>query len=125
MKRALIAVAAGLVLADAAVVTLALPQLLLELDTTVEGVAAVIAVYTAVLAVALPISAALHSRVSGGAGAILFGAASLACAAADSLEMLLAMRALQALGAAAASVAAYRAVDDRAARWAEPVALAG
>jgi hypothetical protein len=28
-------------------------------------------------------------------------------------------------GVAAASVAAYRAVDDRAARWAEPVALAG
>jgi hypothetical protein len=28
-------------------------------------------------------------------------------------------------GVAAASVAAYRAVDDRTARWAEPVALAG
>ena len=47
VRRALIAIAAGLALADAAVVTLALPPLLLELDTTVEGVAAVIGVYTA------------------------------------------------------------------------------
>ena len=41
-----VTVAAGLVLADASIVTLALPELLGELDTTVEGVAAVIAVYT-------------------------------------------------------------------------------
>ena len=96
MRRALIAIAAGLALADAAVVTLALPQLLLQLDTTVEGVAAVIGVYTAVLTVALPVSAALHSRASGAAGALLFAAASIGCASAESLELLLAMRALQA-----------------------------
>ena len=77
MKRALIAAASGLVLADAAIVTLALPPLLLELDTTVEGVAAVIAVYTAVLALALPLSAALHGRSTGPAGALLFAAASI------------------------------------------------
>ncbi len=111
MRRASIAIAAGLALADAAVVTLALPQLLLELDTSVEGVAAVIGVYTAVLAVALPISAALHSRASGGAGALLFGAASIACATSNSLELLLAMRALQAIGAGALLAAAFDALD--------------
>ena len=111
MKRALIAAASGLVLADAAVVTLALPPILLELDTTVEGVAAVIAVYTGVLALALPLAAALHGRWSGPAGALLFGAASIGCASADSLELLLVMRALQALGGGALLAAAFDALD--------------
>ena len=111
MKRALIAAASGLVLADAAIVTLALPPLLLELDTTVEGVAAVIAVYTGVLALSLPLSAALHGRWTGPAGALLFGAASVGCASAGSLELLLVMRALQALGGAALLTAAFDALD--------------
>jgi MFS family permease len=111
VKRALIAAASGLVLADAAIVTLALPPLLLELDTTVEGVAAVIAVYTGVLALTLPLSAALHGRATGPAGALLFAAASIGCASADSLELLLVMRALQALGGAALLAAAFDALD--------------
>jgi MFS family permease len=111
LSEPLIAVASGLVLADAAVVTLALPPILLELDTTVEGVAAVIAVYTAVLAVALPVSAALHGRATGPAGALLFAAASIGCASADSLELLLVMRALQALGGAALLASAFDALD--------------
>jgi MFS family permease len=111
VKRALIAAASGLVLADAAIVILALPPLLLELDTTVEGVAAVIAVYTAVLAVGLPVAAALHGRWTGPAGALLFGAASVGCASAGSLELLLVMRALQALGGAALLTAAFDALD--------------
>jgi hypothetical protein len=111
MKRALIAVASGLALADAAVVTLALPQILLELDTSVEGVAAVIAVYTGVLAIGLPLAAALHGRSTGAAGALLFAAASIGCASAGSLELLLAMRALQAIGGAALLAAAFDALD--------------
>jgi MFS family permease len=111
VKRALIVAAAALVLADAAVVTLALPPILLELDTTVEGVAAVIAVYTAVLALALPVAATLHGRATGPAGALLFGAASIGCASAESLELLLAMRALQALGGAALLTAAFDTLD--------------
>jgi Major Facilitator Superfamily len=111
VKRALIAIAVGLALADAAVVILALPPLLIELDTTVEGVAAVIGVYTAVLAVALPVSAALHSRATGGAGALLFAAASIGCASSNSLELLLVMRALQALGASALLASAFDALD--------------
>src|SRR5918999_4096303 len=111
MKRVLIAAASGLSLASAAIVTLALPPILLELDTTVEGVAAVISVYTGVLALALPLAAALHGRWSGPAGALLFGAASIGCASAGSLELLLAMRALQALGGAALLTAAFDALD--------------
>ena len=111
VRRALIATAAGLALADAAVVTLALPPILLELDTAVEGVAAVIGVYTAVLALGLPLSAALHGRATGAAGAVLFAAASLGCASASSLELLLVMRALQAMGGAALLVAAFAALD--------------
>jgi MFS transporter len=111
VRRALIAIAAGLALADAAVVILALPPLLLELDTSVEGVAAVIGVYTAVLALALPVSAALHSRATGSAGALLFAAASIGCASSHSLELLLVMRALQAVGASALLAAAFDALD--------------
>ena len=47
-----IAFAAALVFADATIVTLALPDLLVDLNTTVYGVAAVLGVYTAVLGVA-------------------------------------------------------------------------
>ena len=46
-----LAIAAGLGLADASIVTLALPDILRDLDTSVEGVAAVIGVYTVVLAI--------------------------------------------------------------------------
>src|ERR687897_589423 len=84
VRRALIAIAAGLALADAAVVILALPPLLIELDTTVEGVAAVIGVYTAVLALALPLAAWLRPRVGdrvlGAGGFPVFAVASAPCA---------------------------------------------
>ncbi len=105
-KQLILAVAAGLALADASIVTLALPQLLTELDASVEGVAAVIGVYTIVLAVALIPAARLRRSIGprrlavGGLG--LFGAACIGCAAAGSLELLLALRAVQAVGAAAA-----------------------
>ena len=107
--------AAGLVLADASIVTLALPELLRALDTTVEGVAAVIAVYTLVLAVALlpaeRLQRRLGARTVGGAGFVLFGLASAVCAGADSLAVLLAARALQALGGAAGLIAAFALID--------------
>ena len=46
------AIAAGLALADASVVVLALPPILAELDASVETVAAVIGAYTLALALA-------------------------------------------------------------------------
>jgi MFS family permease len=105
LRTALLALAAGLVLADASVVTLALPQLLTELDTSVEGVAAVIGVYTVVLAVVLmPLeraAARYGPHVIGAGGFALFALASLACAGAGSLPVLLTARVVQALGGAA------------------------
>ena len=53
IRHLLIAVAAGLALADASVVTLALPDILVDLHTSVDGVAAVIGIYTVVLVVTL------------------------------------------------------------------------
>jgi predicted MFS family arabinose efflux permease len=111
IRHVLLAVAAGLALADASIVTLALPQLLAELDTTVEGVASILGVYTVVLAATL-LPAERLQRVygaphTGAAGLALFAIASLAAGASNSLEMLLTARAVQAVGGAAALVAAF------------------
>ena len=86
LRRALVAVAAGLALADASIVALALPPILVEMDTTITGVAAIIGVYALVLA--LSIWPAAHVRV-GPWGFALFALASLGCGVAGSLEVLL------------------------------------
>ena len=105
MKRAAIAIAAGLALADASIVTLGLPSILVELDSTIEGVALVLGVYVAVLAIALPFVPRLASRIGPARLAVrrvgrlrrrLAG-----CGAVSSLEPLLVLRAVQALGGAA------------------------
>jgi MFS family permease len=100
-----LAVAAGLGLADASIVTLALPDVLRELNTTVEGVAAVIGVYTVVLAITLipfeRAASAFSARVVGAGGFALFAVASAACASAGDLTGLLVARCAQAVGAAA------------------------
>ncbi len=106
-----VTVAAGLVLADASIVTLALPELLRTLDTTVEGVAAVIAVYTGVLALALPFAEPAMRRLGparvGALGFAVFALASALCAAADTLAVLLVARAIQAAAGAFALVATF------------------
>jgi MFS transporter len=111
----LLAVAAGLALADASIVALALPPLLRELDTSIEGVAAVLGVYVLVLALALPGAAVLERRHGaarvGAAGLGLFAAAAVLCAAANSLPVLLVGRGLQAAGAAAALLAIFTLID--------------
>jgi predicted MFS family arabinose efflux permease len=111
VRHLLITLAAGLALADASVVTLALPDLLVDLHTTVEGVAAVIGVYTVVLALALiPAERAMRRIGPGRTGAVgltLFAVASLVCAASNSLPLLLTARAFQAAGGAAALVSAF------------------
>src|SRR3954470_24110864 len=92
-SRVILALAAALALADASIVALALPPMLHDLDTTVEGVAAVLAVYVAVLALALPPAEWALRRFGpapvGAAGFALFALASLACGAAGSLPLLL------------------------------------
>ncbi len=111
----LVAVAAGLALADASIVALALPPILTELDTTITGVAAVIGVYTAVLALGIWPAAWLARRLGpghvGAIGLALFGAASIGCAVADDLTTLLVFRALQAAGGAAGLLAAFDLMD--------------
>lgn len=107
--------AAALALADASVVALALPAILSDLDTTVEGVAAVLGVYALVLALSLLpaewLRRAIGARALGTAGLALLGAASLGCAVAQSLSSLLVFRGLQALGASAALVATFELTD--------------
>jgi hypothetical protein len=100
-RRALVAIAAALALADASIVALALPPILVEFDTTITGVAAIVAVYALVLAIALA------TRLRGWWGMVVFALASLGCALAPNLWLLLAFRALQAVGAAAALLTAF------------------
>ena len=111
-----VAGAAFLALADTAIVALALPPILRELDTDVAGVAAVLGVYAVVLAVALPIAErareAVGTRAVGVAGVALFAGGSLACGLADNLDVLLVARAVQALGGAALLVIAYALLAD-------------
>jgi predicted MFS family arabinose efflux permease len=123
-RSLLLTLGAGLALADASIVTLGLPDILAELDTTVEGVAAVIGVYTIVLAASLLPAERLARRYGpvrvGAAGFVLFAAASVVCAAAGTLAVLLVARGVQAVGGAAGLVAAFTLlighVDDVVAR---------
>lgn len=105
---------AFLALADTAIVALALPPILRELDTGVAGVAAVLGVYAVVLALALVpaewFGRAHGMRAVGLAGVGLFAVGSLACGLADTIELLLAARAVQALGGAALLVTAHAAL---------------
>lgn len=102
---------AFLALADTAIVALALPPILLELNTDVAGVAAVLAVYAVVLAGALlpaeRLGRALGVRSLGLAGVALFGLGSLVCGLADTLGLLLVARGVQAIGGAALLVTAH------------------
>src|SRR3954465_4744707 len=103
-----IVLVAALVFADATVVTLALPNLLVDLHTTVYGVAAVLGVYTAALGgTALVLwrsDAGFGTRRVGPIALRVFSGASVGCALADRLDVLLVTRAVQ--GAAGAVILA-------------------
>ncbi|MDT9592640.1 MFS transporter [Nocardioides zeae] len=106
----LLTVTVGLVLADSAIVTLALPEMLEELDATVTEVAWVLISYNLVLGV-FAVPAALkrvraHPRLLAAVGIAVFAGASAWCAAAPTIEVLIAARCLQALGGAFALVGA-------------------
>ncbi len=109
MRRSvLLALAVGIVLADSAVVTLALPQILRELGGTVTGVAYVLISFNAVLALAaVPAARLCHRRDPAPVavvGLVVFAAASAACALAPSISVLIAARTVQAVGGALAVV---------------------
>ena len=98
----------GLVLADSAVVTLALPDILRHLDTSVAQVAWVLIAFNLVLGlVSVPTAvgfARTDPRWVGAVGIAVFAGASAWCAVAQSIEVLIAARCVQALGGALALV---------------------
>src|ERR1700679_162676 len=102
LRRALVAVGVGLVLADGSIVSLALPRILVDLHTSVVGLAAILFVYMAVLAVAALITGQIGGRVDPRRlacyGFALVAIAGVVCASAQSLEVMLAGRAVQAAG---------------------------
>ena len=100
----LLLAAVALAFADASVVALALPELYGEFDTTIVGVSWVLTTYALAVAIAAIPVVALHRRLPPLqlvlAGAAVFAAASIGAGAAGSLEVLLAARAVQGVGAA-------------------------
>jgi len=100
----LIAVTVALVLADSAVVTLALPDILQHLNTSVAQVAWVLIAFNLVLGiVAVPTAVAFtraQPRFLTAAGIAVFAGSSAWCALAQSIDVLIAARCLQALGGA-------------------------
>ncbi|MGQ0843211.1 MAG: MFS transporter [Sporichthyaceae bacterium] len=104
----LLALTVALVLADSAIVTLALPDILRELDGTVGGVAWVLVAFNLALAVfAIPAARLCLTRdpaIPTAVGMVVFGAASAACAVAGSIEVLIGARVVQAVGGAVALV---------------------
>lgn len=110
-RAALLALAVGLVLADSSVVTLGLPDVLVAFDASPPSVAWVLTGYNLVLAlVSLPAAAVVlrrgHPSALARAGLVVFAAASLACALAPSLAVLVAARCVQGVGGAVIAVAA-------------------
>ncbi|MFT4034709.1 MAG: MFS transporter [Patulibacter sp.] len=100
-----LSLAVGIVLADSAIVTLALPDVLQQFDAEVSQVAWVLTAYNLVLALAA-VPAARRSLTPFGAvrsalaGVALFAAASAVCGLATGLPMLIAARGAQAVGGA-------------------------
>ena len=109
LRRLALALAVGLILADSSVVTLALPAILREFDASVNGVAWVLISFNLALALAaLPGARLVRGRASLAFAVAMAGfvAASLACAVAPSLGVLIAARAAQGMGGAVAVAAA-------------------
>jgi len=101
---AALSVVVAVVLGDAGVVTLALPEILRDFGATVWGVAGVLISFNLVLALAAVPAARLCERrdpvAAQATGLIVFAAATTLCAFAQSLGVLIAARALQAAGGA-------------------------
>ena len=100
----LLSLAVGTVLADSAIVTLALPDILREFDVEVNTVAWVLISFNLVLAIVAVPAARIcirhGSRVWGLVGLVVFAAATAGCALAPSFNALLGARVAQALGGA-------------------------
>ena len=101
--------------ADGSIVSLALPRILVDLHTSVVGLAAILFVYMAVLAVAALVAGQIGGRrdarhlASGGFA--LVAVARLVCASAQSLEVMLAGRAIGAAGGGICAVASFELLE--------------
>jgi predicted MFS family arabinose efflux permease len=99
----LLLTAVGLAFADASVVTLALPALYGEFNTTIVGVSWVLTTYALAVAVTAVPLALCHRRLRplpvAVVGAVVFAAASMVAGAASSLAVLLVARCVQGVGA--------------------------
>jgi predicted MFS family arabinose efflux permease len=99
-----LSLAVAVVLGDAGVVTLALPEILRDFDAKVGEVAWVLIAFNLVLALAAVPAARVCVRAdpapASAVGLIVFAAATTACAVAQSLGVLIAARAIQAAGGA-------------------------
>jgi MFS family permease len=124
---ALLALTVGCVLADSAIVTLALPEILRRLGGTVPQVAWVLIAFNLVLALTVVPAAWVCAHRDPApvcaVGIAVFAAASAACALAAAMPVLIAARCVQALGGAFALVGCLEllvgATDERrgVARW--------
>lgn len=97
------ALSVGVVLADSSIVTLALPEILRDFDSTVFGVSWVLTSFNLVLAAGTLLIAGyagIHPRRIWVAGIAVFAASSLACALSPSLGALITARCVQAIGGA-------------------------
>jgi len=99
-----VAAAVAVAFADSSIVVLALPDLYGRFQTTIEGVSWVVTAYNAAVATTALLLVLLVHRFRAAwvlaGGLALFLAASIACAAANSLAFLIAARSVQGVGAA-------------------------
>jgi MFS family permease len=103
LRRIAWALSVGVVLADSSIVTLALPEILREYETSVFGVSWVLTAYNLVLAIAvIPAISWARRRPAAvwATGLALFSLASAVAAAAPEIALLIGARCAQALGGA-------------------------
>jgi predicted MFS family arabinose efflux permease len=109
-RLAALVAAVAIAFADSAIVVLALPDLLAQYDVSINGVAWVVTAYNVALAVAALGLALFGRRLDpvrlALAGSVVFTAASLVCAVAPDVWVLIAFRAVQGVAAAGLLVGA-------------------
>ena len=99
---AAVAAAVAVAFADSSIVVLALPDLYLELGTSITGIAFVITAYNLVVAIGafalLPLARRIHTARLMQIGLVVFLGASIGCAVSNDLTLLIVFRCLQGLG---------------------------